>query len=111
VSTEIEVATPAQVPSAQVASATEEFRAAEHELIVATVRTTLIATPICVVVMVGIAALALAFANTGNSAAMLPVAAGIGVIAGVFFGGLMAFLFKAEHLEELTRKQAHGARP
>jgi hypothetical protein len=105
VSTEIEVAAPAQVPSP-----TEEFRAAEHDLIVATIRTSLITTPICVVVLVGIAAVALAFANTGNYAAMLPVAAFIGVIAGGFFGGLMAFLFKAEHLEELTRKHSHGVR-
>jgi hypothetical protein len=103
VSTEIQVTAPAQVPSA-----TEEFRAAEHELMVATVRTSLIATPICVVVLVGIAALALALAHTGNYLVMLPVAAGIGVIAGVFFGGLMAFLAKAEHLEELDRKHAHG---
>ena len=102
-STEIEVAAPAQVPSA-----TEEFRAAEHELIAATVRTSLITTPICVVVFVAIAAIALALANTGNYAAMLPVAACVGVIAGGFFGGLMGFLFQAEHLEELTRKQAHN---
>jgi hypothetical protein len=106
VSTEIEGAAPAQVPSP-----TEEIRAAEHDLIVATVRTSLIATPICMVVLVGIAALALAFAHTGNFAAMLPVAAGIGVIAGAFFGGLMAFLAKAEDLEALNRKHAHGARP
>lgn len=105
-STEIEVATPAEVESS-----TDEFRAAEHELIVATFRTSLIATPICVVVFVAIAALALAFAHTGSYAVMLPVAAGIGVIAGGFFGGLMAFLFKAEHLETLNRKHAYGTRP
>lgn len=106
-STEIEVAAPAQVPSAPAPSATEEFRAAEHDLIVTTMRTSLITTPICIVVLVAIAAIALAFAGTGNYAVMLPVAAGIGVIAGGFFGGLMGFLFKAEHLEELTRKQHH----
>ncbi len=105
-STEIEVAAPAGV-----SSGTEEFRAAEHDLVVATFKTSMIATPICVAVFVGIAALALTFAHTGSYATMLPVAAFIGVIAGAFFGGLMAFLLKAEHLETLNRKHAHGTHP
>ena len=98
-STEVEVAGQAQVPSRL-----EQARSAEHDLIVTAVKASLVAIPICVVIWLGLVSIALALAHSGNFLVVLPMAAGIGIVAGVFFGGWAAFLFKAHTLDELDRR-------
>lgn len=98
-STEIEVA-----PLAQVPSRLEQAQAAEHDLLRATVRFSLIAIPICVVIWLGLVTMALALAHSGNFLVVLPMAGGVGIIAGVFFGAWWAFLSKAHVLDELDRQ-------
>jgi hypothetical protein len=61
------------------------------------------AVPVCVGLWVGIVALALASSKQGL-VVPLSVAAGIGVIAGVFFGGLGAFVVRAHGLDEIDRR-------
>jgi hypothetical protein len=99
VSTEIEVAEPAAVPSLL-----ERELRVEHELLVSSVKLSLVAIPICVVIWVGLVSLALEMAGSGNFAVALPMAGGIGILAGVFFGVWAAFLGKAHDLEELDRE-------
>ena len=98
-STEIEVVGPAQVPSRL-----EQARAAERDLLVTTVKASLVAIPICVVIWVGMVSIALALAHSGNFLIALPMAGGVGVLAGVFFGTWAAFLAKAHALDELDRR-------
>lgn len=87
----------------------EQVQAVERELFVAVAKDSLFAIPICVAIWVGLVSLALAIAGSGNFAVMLPVAAGIGVVAGAFFGGCAAFLSKAEALEALDRQHQRPA--
>lgn len=98
-STEIEVVSPAEVPSRL-----EQAQAAERDLLVTTVKASLVAIPICVVIWLGMVSVALAFAHSGNFLVVLPVAGGVGVVAGMFFGGWAAFLAKAHALDELDRR-------
>ena len=98
-STEIDVA-----PSVAVASRLERAHAAERSLAVAVLKATLWAVPICVAVWVGLVALALALAHSGNFVVALPVAGGVGVVAGGFFGMWWGFLVKAHEFEELDRE-------
>ena len=100
-STQIEVAGQAQTPTHL-----EEAQALEHSLVGASIRATLIATPICVVIWVGMVALALAMAGSGSYLVALPMAGGIGLLAGAFFGVWAAFLAKAHQFEELDRQAA-----
>ena len=97
-STEIEVAESTAVPSPL-----DRELGLEHELLVSSVKLSLIAIPICVAIWVGLVSLALAMAGSGNFVVALPMAGGIGIIAGVFFGVWAAFLGKADDLEELDR--------
>jgi hypothetical protein len=99
VSTEIEVAGQPRVPSRL-----EQARAAEHDLLVTAVKASLVAIPICVVIWLGLVSIALALAHSGNFLVVLPMAGGVGIVAGVFFGGWAAFLFKAHALDELDRR-------
>jgi hypothetical protein len=99
VSTEIEVPGQAQVPSRL-----ERAQAAERDLMVTAVKASLIAIPICVVIWLGMVSIALALAHSGNFLVVLPMAGGVGVVAGVFFGGWAAFLAKAHALDELDRR-------
>jgi hypothetical protein len=99
VSTEIEVAGQAQVPSRL-----EQVRAAERDLLVTAVKASLVAIPICVVIWLGLVTIALALAHSGNFLVVLPMAGGVGIVAGVFFGGWAAFLLKAHALDELDRR-------
>ncbi len=101
-STQIEVA-----PEHAALAPLEEARAAERELLAATIRYSLYAIPICVAVWIGIVSIALALADSGSFAVALPVAGGIGVIAGAFFGAWAAFLAKADRLEEADRRALH----
>ena len=98
-STEVEVAETAAVPSLL-----ERELGLEHELLVAAVKLSCIAIPICVAIWVGLVSLALAMAGSGSFLVALPMAGGIGIIAGVFFGVWAAFLGKAHLLEELDRE-------
>jgi hypothetical protein len=97
-STEVEVA-PAAVPSQL-----ERELGVEHALLVSSVKMSLVAIPICVAIWVGMVSIALAMAGSGNFFVALPMAGGIGVIAGLFFGVWAAFLAKAHDLEELDRQ-------
>jgi len=99
VSTDIEVASQVAVPSRL-----ERAQAAERDMLVTTVTASLVAIPICVVIWLGLVSLALAFADSGNFLVVLPMAGGVGVVAGVFFGGWAAFLMKAHALDELDRR-------
>ncbi len=98
-STDIEVASQATVPSRL-----EQARAAERDILVTAVRASLVAIPICVVIWLGLVSVALAFAHSGNFLVALPMAGGVGVVAGVFFGGWAAVLMKAHALDELDRR-------
>jgi hypothetical protein len=101
VSTDLEVTSDAAVPSNL-----ERVRGLEHELLVASVKMSLVAIPICVAIWLGMVAIALAMAGSGNFAVALPMAGGIGILAGLFFGVWAAFLAKAHKLEELDRDAA-----
>jgi hypothetical protein len=103
VSTEIEVA-----PPQGSLTPLDEMRAAERELLVATIRYSLVAIPICVAIWIAIMSIALALADSGSFVVALPVAAGIGVIAGLFFGAWAAFLAKADRLEAADRHGLHA---
>jgi hypothetical protein len=99
VSTEIEVVGQAQVPTR-----TEQAHAAEHDIFVTAVKASLVAIPICVAIWVGLVSIALALAHSGNFLIALPMAGGVGILAGVFFGAWAAFLGKAHALDELDRR-------
>ena len=98
-STDIEVAESAQVPSLL-----ERELDVEHRLLVSAVKMSIVAIPICVAIWVGMVAIALAMAGSGNFVVTLLMAGGIGVVAGLFFGVWAAFLAKAHELEELDRQ-------
>ena len=98
-STEVEVAAEGQVPSRL-----EQAQAAEHDLLVTAVKASMIAIPICVVIWLGMVSVALALAHRGNFLVVLPMAGGVRIVAGVFFGGWAAFLAKAHTLDELDRR-------
>ncbi len=98
-STEIVVAEPSQAPTLL-----ERELRVEHELLVSCVKLSLLAIPVCVAIWVGMVAIALAMAGSGNFMVALPMAGGIGVVAGSFFGVWAAFLAKAHDLEELDRQ-------
>jgi hypothetical protein len=99
-STEIEVAGQVQVPSRL-----EQARAAERDVLIAVVKASMVAVPICVVIWLGLVTIALALAHSGNFVVALPMAGGVGVVAGVFFGAWAAFLAKAHTLDELDRPE------
>lgn len=107
-STEIEAVEHEQVPApsepAHVPSRLEQAQAAERDLLATAVKASLVAIPICIVIWLGLVTLALALAHSGNFLVALPMAGGIGVVAGVFFGGWAAFLAKAHALDELDRR-------
>ncbi len=100
-STDIEVAEQAQAPSRL-----DEALRLEHDLVKLSIKMTLVALPICIVIWVGIVALGLAMAGSGNYLVALPMAGGVGIIAGAFFGIWAAFLAKAHQFDELDREAA-----
>ena len=90
---------------ATVEEGTELARKAERDLFVAVLRATVIATPICIAIWIAI----MYFAIEGDGWGLgvpFAIAAVVGVIAGVFFGGWAGFLAKAEALDEADRKAA-----
>ena len=103
-STDVEVAPDVVVaPSDTFAGRLERAHAVERTLMVRVVRASLVAVPICVVIWLGIVAVALALAGSGNFEVALPVGGGVGIVAGVFFGMWWAFLCTADEFEELDR--------
>jgi hypothetical protein len=76
---------------------------AEHGLARAIIIGTLIATPICVVVWMGLIALAVSGTGTGL-AAPLAMGAGIGVLTGALFGTWAGFVSKTHTFEEFDRQ-------
>jgi hypothetical protein len=101
--TDVEVAHDAAVPSETFAARLEQARATERNLMVRVVRASIVAVPICIVIWVGIVSIALAIADSGNFEVALPMAAGVGIVAGVFFGMWWGFLRTADEFEELDR--------
>ena len=100
-STEIEVAGPAAAPSLL-----EQQQALEHDVLATSVKACMIAIPVCVVIWLAIVAIGLALAGSGSYLIALPMAGGIGILAGAFFGIWAAFLAKAHQFEEIDRKAA-----
>ena len=83
-----------------------EALAAERSLWRAAIWGTVIATPICIVIWMLIVVLAVG-GDDPAWGAYLGIAAIVGALAGVFFGGWAAFIVKAHLLDEVD---AHGAR-
>ncbi|HEV2310731.1 MAG TPA: hypothetical protein VGU73_09415 [Acidimicrobiia bacterium] len=104
--TDVEVAEHS-VPSETFEARLEQARATERTLIVRVMKASMVAIPICIVIWVGIVSIALAMADSGNFEVVLPMAAGIGVIAGAFFGMWWGFLRTADEFEELDRGVGH----
>ena len=102
-STDVEVAQDVAVPSEASAARLEQAKATEHRLMARVVKASMFAIPICIVIWVGIVAIALAMADSGNFEVALPVAGGVGIVAGVFFGMWWGFLRSADEFEELDR--------
>jgi len=110
-STEIEVAGATPTPAVAAGADLElEAHAVEHELLRACVRYSLIALPICIVIWLAIVSIGLALAGSGNFVVALPMAGGVGILAGLFFGVWAAFLAEAERIEDLERRSAEAAR-
>lgn len=76
--------------------------AAEHGLMRAIVIGTLIATPVCIAVWMGLIALALRGSDAGL-VGPLAMGAGIGVLTGLLFGTWAGFVSKTHAFEELDR--------
>jgi hypothetical protein len=73
-----------------------------------------VAVPLCTAVVAGIWALAIALSSTATGFGVpLAVAAGLGVLAGLFFGVWFGILSTTTAFEELDREALlrHGARP
>jgi hypothetical protein len=73
-----------------------------------------IAVPVCVVIWLAIVAIALGGDSDVSWGVWLAIGAIVGVIAGVFFGGLFTFVTKSHLLDETDRhaaaaKHAHAA--
>jgi hypothetical protein len=77
--------------------------AAEHGLVRAIVIGTLIATPLCILVWMGLIALALSGTDS-ELAGPLAMGAGIGVLTGLLFGSLAGFVSKTHTFDELDRQ-------
>jgi hypothetical protein len=95
-------ATAASEPDTTDSDLAEELEA-EHGLARAIVIGVVIATPVCIVIWVGLIALAV----SGTGAALLgplAMAAGIGVLTGLLFGTWAGFVAKTHTFEEFDRK-------
>ncbi len=68
-----------------------------------------IATPICIAIWIAIVAIAVGSSDP-NWGIWLAMAAVIGLTAGVFFGGLFAFMLKAHILDDVDSPSHAGAR-
>jgi hypothetical protein len=92
----------------------EEQLAAERSLWHTMFMSLFIAIPVCIVIWLGIVVLAIGGHSDVSWGLWLAIGAIIGVIAGVFFGGLFTFVTKSHLLDEADRhaaaaKHAHVA--
>jgi hypothetical protein len=86
------------------------IQAAERKLWRSVGKGLVIAIPICVVIWVGIALLALDAADwQGSWASEIAIGAVIGIVAGCFFGGWAGALAAAHDLDAADRADAVGA--
>ena len=88
----------------------EEERRAEHALVIDCIRDVAITVPLAVALWVGLVALALR-GKDPDWGAWLGMAAGIGVLAGLFFGTWIAFVRNAPRLQKIDVRpvnDAHG---
>jgi hypothetical protein len=77
-----------------------EIQKAEHTMVVSVAKATAVAVPLCIVIWLGIALLALSAADwPGSWASMIAIGAVVGVFAGVFFGGWAGVLAAAHVLD------------
>jgi hypothetical protein len=71
-----------------------------------------LAIPICIVIYGGIMALAITTSDSSQGFWIpLAVTVGIGVVAGAFFGGAMAFLRMSDELDAVDHADAAGHSP
>ena len=84
-------------------------RIVERRLWTKTFKSIALAIPFCIVIYGGIMALAISDSDTSQGFWIpLAVTVGIGVIAGAFFGGAMAFLRMSDELDTIDHDaQAH----
>jgi hypothetical protein len=115
VSTEIEPgpATPATVVPESAGEIVPTFEetvaeqmAVERSLWHAVLMSMFIAVPVCVVIWVGMVAIALGGHSNVSWGVWLAIGAIVGVIAGAFFGGLFTFVTKSHLLDETDRHAA-----
>lgn len=101
--TDVQVAEDVAVPSETFAARLEQVQATERTLMVRVMKASIVAIPICIVIWVGIVAVALAMAGSGNFEVALPMGGGVGIVAGAFFGMWWGFLKTADEFEEIDR--------
>ncbi len=81
---------------------------AEHGLVRGIIIGVVVAVPVCVALWIGLIALALSDTKTGL-VAPLAMAAGIGILTGLFFGTWAGFVSKTHTLDDLDRRaNLHG---
>lgn len=106
---DIEVAESQSVSEPARVAAIEEQRSVERSVFRAVMVRALVSVPVGVVIVMGIVALAVGSQHP-DWGVWLGMAAGIGVLAGAFFGSLLGFIIKAHVLDELAshaREQTH----
>jgi hypothetical protein len=104
-STEIEVVgADAELMAVEAALGAE--LAAEQSVWRSVIMGTVIATPICVAVWIAIVVFAVGPEGPDDWLAWLGIGAGVGVLAGAFFGGWAGFTMKAHLLDELDASSA-----
>jgi hypothetical protein len=86
----------------------EQERRAEHALLIDCIRDVAITVPLTVALWVGLIALAVGRKDP-DWGAWLGMAAGIGVLAGLFFGVWIAFVRNADHLQKIDTRAVNGA--
>jgi hypothetical protein len=83
-----------------------ETREAEKALWNAVIKWTLIAIPICMVIWIGIIALAVGD-DDPEWGAWIGIGIAVGAFAGAFFGGWAAFTAKSHMLDVVDERSAH----
>jgi hypothetical protein len=87
----------------------EETLRAEHGLARGIVIGVAVAVPLCAALWIGV--IALAVEGTGSiTFGLLAMAAGLGIVTGVFFGSWAGFVAKTHTFEDLDRRANLGGR-
>jgi hypothetical protein len=84
----------------------DEELAAERQLWRSLMWGMAIAVPVCIVIWMGLVALAVGPKDPADWAAWLGMGAVVGIFAGAFFGGWAAFTAKAHLLDEVDERAA-----